>query len=127
MSGLETYLDANVHVGNFAEVKKSRVGRGTRLGHFSYVGDAKVGAEVNIGAGTVTCNFDGRRKNKTVIGDGAFIGSDTMLVAPVEVGSGGFHRSGICRDKRCVRWCSGGGRARASDSQSAFTRCCKES
>ena len=83
-----THLEANVHVGNFAEVKRSRVGRGTRVGHFSYVGDAAVGAEVNVGAGTVTCNFDGRRKNKTVIGDGAFIGSDTMLVAPVEVGSG---------------------------------------
>ena len=81
-------LDAGVHVGNFVEVKKSRLGRDSRVGHFSYVGDASVGAEVNIGAGTITCNFDGVRKNKTIIEDGALIGSDTMLVAPVRVGRG---------------------------------------
>jgi bifunctional UDP-N-acetylglucosamine pyrophosphorylase/glucosamine-1-phosphate N-acetyltransferase len=77
-----------VHVGNFVEVKASRLGRGTKVGHFSYVGDAEVGEEVNIGAGTVTCNYDGERKNATVIGDGAFVGSDTMLVAPVRLGRG---------------------------------------
>jgi bifunctional UDP-N-acetylglucosamine pyrophosphorylase/glucosamine-1-phosphate N-acetyltransferase len=58
------------------------------VGHFSYIGDADVGGQVNIGAGTITCNYDGKQKHRTVIGDGAFIGSDTMLVAPVEVGSG---------------------------------------
>lgn len=82
------HLEAGVHVGNFVEVKASRLGRGTKVGHFSYLGDAQVGAEVNIGAGTVTCNYDGAQKHRTVIEDGAFIGSDTMLVAPVRVGRG---------------------------------------
>jgi len=81
-------LGPDVHVGNFVEVKASRLGRGTKVGHFSYVGDAEVGEGVNIGAGTVTCNYDGDSKHKTIIGDGAFIGSDTMLVAPVTIGRG---------------------------------------
>jgi bifunctional UDP-N-acetylglucosamine pyrophosphorylase/glucosamine-1-phosphate N-acetyltransferase len=80
------HLEAGVHVGNFVEVKASRIGAGSRAGHFSYIGDARVGADVNIGAGTVTCNYDGEKKNETIIEDGAFIGSDTMLVAPVRVG-----------------------------------------
>jgi bifunctional UDP-N-acetylglucosamine pyrophosphorylase/glucosamine-1-phosphate N-acetyltransferase len=80
------HLEAGVHIGNFVEVKASRIGAGSRAGHFSYIGDAQVGADVNIGAGTVTCNYDGEKKNQTVIADGAFIGSDTMLVAPVRVG-----------------------------------------
>ena len=79
-------LERGVHIGNFGEVKNSTLGPGAKMGHFSYVGDATIGAEVNIGAGTVTCNFDGVRKNRTVIEDGAFIGSDTMLVAPVRIG-----------------------------------------
>jgi len=83
-----TYLARGVHVGNFAEVKKSRLGPGAKMGHFGYVGDAQVGDEVNIGAGTVTCNFDGVSKHRTTIDRGAFIGSDTMLVAPVRVGEG---------------------------------------
>lgn len=83
-----SYLEAGVHIGNFVEVKASRLGRGTKVGHFSYLGDAQVGEEVNIGAGTVTCNYDGEKKNATVIGDGAFVGSDTMLVAPVRLGRG---------------------------------------
>ncbi len=81
-----TYVETGVHIGNFVEVKGARLGAGTKVGHFSYIGDAHIGADVNIGAGTVTCNFDGRGKNQTVIEDGAFIGSDTMLVAPVRVG-----------------------------------------
>lgn len=81
-----SHLAEGVHVGNFVEVKNSHLGPGTKVGHFSYLGDAQVGADVNIGAGTVTCNFDGQRKHETVIGEGAFIGSDTMLVAPVRVG-----------------------------------------
>ena len=83
-----SHLEAGVHVGNFVEVKASRLGRGTKVGHFSYLGDAEVGAEVNIGAGTVTCNYDGEKKSVTVIGDRAFVGSDTMLVAPVRLGEG---------------------------------------
>jgi bifunctional UDP-N-acetylglucosamine pyrophosphorylase/glucosamine-1-phosphate N-acetyltransferase len=82
-----SYIEQGVHIGNFAEVKNARLGRRTKIGHFSYVGDAQAGADVNIGAGTITCNFDGTRKHRTIIGDKAFIGSDTMLVAPVEVGA----------------------------------------
>ncbi|MBI3979752.1 MAG: bifunctional UDP-N-acetylglucosamine diphosphorylase/glucosamine-1-phosphate N-acetyltransferase GlmU [Chloroflexi bacterium] len=81
-------LADGVHLGNYAEVKNSRLGARTKMGHFSYVGDATVGADVNIGAGTVTCNFDGKEKHRTVIGERVFIGSDTMLVAPVVVGDG---------------------------------------
>ena len=76
------------HVGNFGELKNATLGPGAHMGHFSYVGDAEIGAGANIGAGTITCNFDGVRKHKTVIEEGAFIGSDTMLVAPVRVGKG---------------------------------------
>lgn len=82
------YLCRGVHMGNFGEVKNSRLGPGAKMGHFSYLGDADVGANVNIGCGTITCNYDGVNKHKTVIGEGAFIGSDTMLVAPVNVGRG---------------------------------------
>ncbi|MBN1890122.1 MAG: bifunctional UDP-N-acetylglucosamine diphosphorylase/glucosamine-1-phosphate N-acetyltransferase GlmU [Thermoflexales bacterium] len=80
------YLCRGVHMGNFGEVKNSRLGPGTKMGHFSYLGDATTGANVNIGCGTITCNYDGQRKHPTVIEDGAFIGSDTMLIAPVRVG-----------------------------------------
>ena len=82
------HLAHGVHMGNFGEVKNSTLGPGAKMGHFSYLGDATVGAEANIGAGTITCNFDGTQKHETVIGEGAFIGSDTMLVAPVKVGEG---------------------------------------
>jgi len=82
------HLGPGVHMGNFGEVKNSYLGPGVKMGHFSYLGDATVGAEANIGAGTITCNYDGQRKHPTVVGAGAFIGSDTMLVAPVTVGDG---------------------------------------
>lgn len=82
------HLAHGVHMGNFGEVKNSYLGPGTKMGHFSYIGDATIGAEVNIGAGTITCNFDGQKKNHTEIGANAFIGSDTMLVAPVKIGTG---------------------------------------
>lgn len=81
-----TELGAEVHVGNFVEIKKSNVAEGSKINHLSYVGDARVGAGVNIGAGTITCNYDGANKFLTVIEDGAFIGSDTQLVAPVTIG-----------------------------------------
>ncbi|MFQ6100817.1 MAG: bifunctional UDP-N-acetylglucosamine diphosphorylase/glucosamine-1-phosphate N-acetyltransferase GlmU [Anaerolineae bacterium] len=81
-------LCEGAHVGNFGELKNATLGPGAKMGHFSYLGDAEVGAGANIGAGTVTCNYNGVRKHKTVIEDGAFIGSDTMLVAPVRVGKG---------------------------------------
>jgi len=82
------HLARGVHMGNFGEVKNSTLGPGAKMGHFSYLGDTTVGAEANIGAGTITCNFDGVHKFQTEIGEGAFIGSDTMLVAPVKVGEG---------------------------------------
>ncbi|HAN04216.1 MAG: UDP-N-acetylglucosamine diphosphorylase/glucosamine-1-phosphate N-acetyltransferase [Elusimicrobia bacterium GWA2_64_40] len=81
-------------IGNFAEVKKSRIGRGSKMHHHSYVGDTDMGDKVNIGAGTITCNYDGVNKNKTVIGAGAFIGSNTNLVAPVNIGPGAYTAAG---------------------------------
>ncbi|OGO04885.1 MAG: hypothetical protein A2Y60_06035 [Chloroflexi bacterium RBG_13_54_9] len=76
-----------MHIGNFVEIKKSRLGRETKVGHFSYLGDATIGRNVNIGAGTITCNYDGVQKHPTFIGDDAFIGSDSMLIAPVRIGA----------------------------------------
>lgn len=81
-------LAGSNHIGNFVEVKKSTVGLESKINHLTYVGDAAVGARVNIGAGTITCNYDGVNKHRTVIGDDAFIGSGTELVAPVTVGNG---------------------------------------
>jgi len=80
------HLAREVYIGNFGEVKNSYVGEGTHIGHFSYIGDARLGAHVNIGAGTITCNYDGKQKHPTTIGERAFIGSDTLLIAPVNVG-----------------------------------------
>lgn len=81
-----TELGAGSHVGNFVETKKTRLGEGSKANHLSYLGDARIGSGVNIGAGTITCNYDGVNKHATAIGDGAFIGSNTSLVAPVRVG-----------------------------------------
>lgn len=80
-------LLGQAHIGNFVEVKKSTIGLGSKVNHLSYVGDSEVGAGVNLGAGTITCNYDGANKHKTLIGDGAFIGSNTALVAPVSIGA----------------------------------------
>ena len=93
-------LDEHVHIGNFVEIKKSFIGAGSKASHLSYVGDTEVGKKVNIGAGTITCNYDGVNKTRTVIGDGAFIGSDTTLVAPVTIGAGAYIGAGstITRD-----------------------------
>jgi len=84
----EACVGPEARVGNFVEVKKATIGHGSKVNHLSYVGDATVGEGVNIGAGTITCNYDGANKHQTVIGDGAFIGSDTQLVAPVRIGAG---------------------------------------
>ncbi len=88
------HLADGVHMGNFGEVKNSFLGPGTKMGHFSYIGDAQIGSNVNIGAGTITCNFDGSKKHKTEIGADVFIGSDTMLVAPVKIGEGAHTGAG---------------------------------
>ena len=90
----ETELGEDVHIGNFVELKKTVVGKGSKAGHLSYLGDAVIGAGVNIGAGTITCNYDGAQKNQTVIEDGVFVGSDSQLVAPVTVGKGAYVGSG---------------------------------
>jgi len=79
-------LSKGSRVGNFVEIKNSKVGVNSKINHLSYVGDAKIGKNVNIGAGTITCNYDGKKKNKTKILDGAFIGSNTSLIAPIKVG-----------------------------------------
>jgi bifunctional UDP-N-acetylglucosamine pyrophosphorylase/glucosamine-1-phosphate N-acetyltransferase len=83
-----SHLDDDVRLGTSAEVNRTHMGRGSKSNHFSYIGDADVGANVNIGAGAITCNYDGDSKHRTIIEEGAFIGSDSMLVAPVRVGKG---------------------------------------
>ena len=87
-------IGEGAHIGNFVEVKNSRIGAGTKANHLAYLGDATVGAKANIGAGTITCNYNGYDKSRTEIGDGAFIGSDTALVAPVKVGAGAITGAG---------------------------------
>ncbi len=96
----QTRLAERVHVGNFVEVKNSTIGPASKVNHLSYIGDSEIGARVNVGAGTITCNYDGANKHRTVIGDDAFIGSDSQLVAPVTVGSGATIGAGstITRD-----------------------------
>ena len=81
-----TVLSKGSRIGNFVEVKKSKIGKNSKINHLSYVGDATIGNNVNIGAGTITCNYDGKKKNKTKILDGAFIGSNTSLIAPIKIG-----------------------------------------
>ena len=95
-----SYIESGVHIGTSAEIKNSRLRRGVKMGHFSYMGDATLGANANIGAGAITCNFDGKSKHETVIGQDAFIGSDTMLVAPVTIGDGAATGAGsvVTRD-----------------------------
>ncbi len=96
----QTRLADNVHVGNFVEIKKSTVAAGSKINHLSYIGDSTVGARVNIGAGTITCNYDGANKYETIIGDDVFVGSDSQLVAPVRIGDGATIGAGstITRD-----------------------------
>jgi bifunctional UDP-N-acetylglucosamine pyrophosphorylase/glucosamine-1-phosphate N-acetyltransferase len=89
-----TELAEGVHIGNFVETKKARIGKGSKASHLSYLGNARIGAGVNVGAGTITCNYDGVSKHETVLGDGVFIGSDTQLVAPVTVGEGAYVGAG---------------------------------
>jgi bifunctional UDP-N-acetylglucosamine pyrophosphorylase/glucosamine-1-phosphate N-acetyltransferase len=84
------------HVGNFVETKKIKLGKGSKANHLTYLGDAEIGAGVNIGAGTITCNYDGVHKHKTVIEDEVFIGSDSTLVAPVRVGKGAYVGAASC-------------------------------
>jgi bifunctional UDP-N-acetylglucosamine pyrophosphorylase / glucosamine-1-phosphate N-acetyltransferase len=90
----QAHIGSRAKIGNFVEVKKSRIGRGSKANHLAYIGDATVGENVNIGAGAITCNYDGWAKHPTVIGDGAFIGTNTSLVAPITIGEGAYIGSG---------------------------------
>ncbi|HXX52947.1 MAG TPA: DapH/DapD/GlmU-related protein, partial [Thermodesulfovibrionales bacterium] len=89
-----SYIGTNARIGNFVEIKKSVIGERTKASHLSYIGDAIVGKDVNIGAGTITCNYDGRAKHSTKIEDGVFVGSDSQLVAPVRIGRGAYIGAG---------------------------------
>lgn len=90
----DSVIGSSAKIGNFVEIKKSVIGKGTKASHLSYLGDAEIGENVNIGAGTITCNYDGKKKHKTIIEDNVFIGSDTQLVAPVSVGKGAYVGAG---------------------------------
>ena len=89
-------IGEGAHVGNFVETKKVKLGKGSKANHLTYLGDAEIGEGVNVGAGTITCNYDGVNKHKTVIGDRVFVGSDTTLVAPIKVGSGVYIGAASC-------------------------------
>lgn len=98
----ETTLDSDVHIGNFVELKKTDVGKGSKINHLSYIGDSHVGKNVNIGAGTITCNYDGANKHQTIIGDNVFVGSDVQLIAPVKVNAGATIAAGTTVSKDVV-------------------------
>jgi len=106
-----TYLKSSARIGNFVEIKKSVVGSRTKINHLSYVGDAEVGEDTNIGAGTITCNYDGYNKNLTTIGNRVFIGSDTILVAPVELEDDSFTAAGSVITEKVPKYALGIGRA----------------
>jgi bifunctional UDP-N-acetylglucosamine pyrophosphorylase/glucosamine-1-phosphate N-acetyltransferase len=89
-------IGPEAHVGNFVETKKTKLARGAKANHLTYLGDAEIGERTNIGAGTITCNYDGVNKHKTMIGADAFIGSDTTLVAPVKIGNGAYVGAASC-------------------------------
>ena len=89
-----SFLSKGSKIGNFVEVKKSKLGQNSKVNHLSYIGDALIGKDVNIGAGTITCNYDGKKKNTTKILDGAFIGSNTALIAPIKIGKKAFVGAG---------------------------------
>jgi bifunctional UDP-N-acetylglucosamine pyrophosphorylase/glucosamine-1-phosphate N-acetyltransferase len=89
-------IGEGAHVGNFVETKKVKLGKGSKANHLTYLGDAEIGEGVNVGAGTITCNYDGVHKHKTIIEDGVFVGSDSTLVAPVRIGKGAYVAAASC-------------------------------
>jgi len=91
---MDNRVEAGAHIGNFVELKKTRMRAGAKAGHLAYLGDSDIGAKVNIGAGTITCNYDGDKKHPTQIGEGAFVGSNSTLVAPLEIGAGAYVAAG---------------------------------
>ncbi|MBZ4684029.1 MAG: bifunctional UDP-N-acetylglucosamine pyrophosphorylase / glucosamine-phosphate N-acetyltransferase [Fusobacteriaceae bacterium] len=108
----KAHLKENVHIGNFVEVKKSTLEKGVKAGHLSYIGDAEVGENTNFGAGTITCNYDGKNKHKTIIGKNVFIGSDTKFVAPVNIGDNSITGAGSVITKDVPEYALGLGRAK---------------
>jgi bifunctional UDP-N-acetylglucosamine pyrophosphorylase/glucosamine-1-phosphate N-acetyltransferase len=92
----ESEIGEGAHVGNFVETKKAKLGKGSKANHLTYLGDVEIGSGTNIGAGVITCNYDGVNKHRTLIGDGVFVGSDSTLVAPISVGSGAYVAAGSC-------------------------------
>ena len=92
----ESEIGEDAHVGNFVETKKTKIGKGAKANHLSYLGDSEVGAGANIGAGVITCNYDGTHKHRTRIGEQTFVGSDSTLVAPIEIGDGAYIGAGSC-------------------------------
>ena len=117
----ESEIGEGAHVGNFVETKKIRLGKGSKANHLAYLGDAEIGEGVNVGAGVITCNYDGVSKRKTMIGDHVFVGSDSTLVAPLTLGNGVLYRGGIMHYGRCAGRCAGVG-AGAADHQGRVER-----
>jgi bifunctional UDP-N-acetylglucosamine pyrophosphorylase/glucosamine-1-phosphate N-acetyltransferase len=105
-------IGEEVHLGNFVEVKKSKLHKGVKAGHLAYLGDAEIGSGTNIGAGVITCNYDGVNKSRTLIEENAFIGSDSTLVAPVTVGEGAYVGAGSCITREVPAGALAVGRAR---------------
>jgi bifunctional UDP-N-acetylglucosamine pyrophosphorylase/glucosamine-1-phosphate N-acetyltransferase len=105
-------IGEGAHVGNFVETKKAKIGKGAKANHLTYLGDVEVGAGSNIGAGVITCNYDGKRKYRTRIGERAFVGSDSTLVAPVEIGDGAYIGAGSCITKEVPAGALAVGRSR---------------
>jgi bifunctional UDP-N-acetylglucosamine pyrophosphorylase/glucosamine-1-phosphate N-acetyltransferase len=105
-------IGQNVHIGNFVEVKKSKLHAGVKAGHLAYLGDSEIGEKTNIGAGVITCNYDGAQKHKTTIGKETFIGSDSTLVAPVTIEDGAYVGAGSCITKNVPAGALAVGRAR---------------
>ena len=91
---MDNHVGAKAHIGNFVELKKTKMGAGAKAGHLAYLGDSVIGDRTNIGAGTITCNYDGSRKHQTTIGEDVFVGSNATLVAPVELSSGSYIAAG---------------------------------
>ena len=111
------HVEPGAHVGNFVELKKTRLGAGSKAMHLAYLGDSDIGRNVNIGAGTITCNYDGAKKHPTTIGDGAFVGSNSTLVAPVEIGAGAYLAAGSVITKTVPPDALGLGRARQENKE----------
>jgi bifunctional UDP-N-acetylglucosamine pyrophosphorylase/glucosamine-1-phosphate N-acetyltransferase len=118
----ESVVGEDAHVGNFVELKKTRLGRGSKAGHLSYLGDAVIGSGVNIGAGTIVCNYDGVSKHQTLIGDGVFVGSDSVLVAPLSIGSGAYVAAATCVTETVPENALAVGRARQVNKEGWATR-----